>query len=72
MGLDRLMFRYKIAFFKKVSLIDNNLKKLPMIPKEYKPKYKIIKKLRSSKEEILQNNRARSAKLTVIKNIEGE
>ena len=58
--------------FKKVTDIDANLKKLPNIPKEFKPKYKLIKKIKSSKEEVNNNNRARSAKLRVIKNIEEE
>ncbi len=55
--------------FKSVSQIDNNLKKLPVIPDEYLPKYKIIKTINPSKEEIKQNNRARSAKLRIIERI---
>lgn len=55
--------------FKNVSEIDSNLKKLPVIPKEYLPKFKIIKTIEPSKEEIDENNRARSAKLRIIERI---
>lgn len=52
--------------FKEATYIDNALKKLPMIPEEYQPKFKIIKTLEPKEEEILINKRARSAKLRVI------
>lgn len=55
--------------FKSVSEIDPNLKKLPVIPKEYLPKFKIIKTIEPSTEEIEENNRARSAKLRIIERI---
>ena len=55
--------------FKKVSEIDNNLKKLPVIPEEYQPKYKVIANIKPSKEEIEENSRARSAKLRVIERV---
>lgn len=55
--------------FKQVSDIDNNLKKLPIIPDEYQPKYKIIGQYKPTSEEILNNPRARSSKLRVIERI---
>ena len=55
--------------FRNVSSIDNNLKGLPVIPDELKPKYKVVKVLEPTVEEINNNNRARSAKLRVIERI---
>lgn len=55
--------------FKKVSSIKEELKNLPVIPKEYLPKYKIIKTIKPTKKEIEENNRSRSAKLRVIERI---
>lgn len=55
--------------FKEVSSIDDNLKSLPIIPDELKPKYKVIKVLEPTEEELIINNRARSAKLRVIERI---
>ena len=55
--------------FKEVSSIDDSLKKLPIIPEEYLPKYKVLKTIDPSKEELNENNRARSAKLRVIERI---
>lgn len=55
--------------FKKVTSIDDNLKRLPVIPDELKPKYKMVKVLEPTSEEISNNNRARSAKLRVIERI---
>ena len=55
--------------FKSVSEIDNNLKKLPVIPEEYQPKYKVIANIKPSKEELEINPRARSAKLRVIERV---
>ena len=55
--------------FKSVSSIDNELKKLPIIPDEYLPKYKVIKTIEPSKNELEENNRARSAKLRIIERI---
>lgn len=55
--------------FKKYSSIDKKLAKLPIIPEEYQPKYKIIAAVAPSDEEINRNNRARSAKLRVIERI---
>ena len=55
--------------FKRVSSIDNNLKNLPVIPKHLMPKYKVVKVIEPSEEELDSNNRARSAKLRVIERI---
>ena len=56
--------------FNKYSEVPETIKKLPFIPKEYKPKYKIITKgITASTEELKDNNRARSAKLRVIERI---
>ncbi len=55
--------------FKSVSEIDNNIKKLPVIPEEYLPKYKIIANIKPSKDELETNPRARSAKLRVIERV---
>lgn len=55
--------------FKKVSDIKSELKKLPVIPDSYLPQFKIIKTVLSTKEEIENNPRARSAKLRVIERV---
>jgi 16S rRNA (cytosine1402-N4)-methyltransferase len=55
--------------FKKVSKIDSELNKLPIIPEEYLPRYKIIKTIEPSKKELEVNNRSRSAKLRVIEKV---
>ncbi len=55
--------------FKSVSSIDNNLKKLPVIPEKFLPKYKVLKTIEPSKKELEINNRARSAKLRIIERI---
>lgn len=55
--------------FKKYSEVDKNLSKLPFIPEEYLPKYKLITNITPSKEELEENNRARSSRLRVIERI---
>ena len=55
--------------FKKVSSIPDSMKKLPVIPEEYEPKFKVVKTLEPSKEEIENNPRSRSAKLRVIERV---
>jgi len=55
--------------FKEVSSIDENLKKLPVIPDEYLPKYRVVKTIEPTKEELEENSRARSAKLRVIERL---
>lgn len=55
--------------FKSVSTVKKELQNLPVIPDEYLPKYKVVKVLNPSDEEINLNKRARSAKLRVIQRI---
>ena len=55
--------------FKEVSSVDSSLKKLPIIPDIYLPKYRVIKTIEPSLNEISNNNRARSAKLRIIERI---
>ena len=55
--------------FKSVSSVSENLKNLPIVPKEFEPKYKVVKIISPSDKELNTNNRARSAKLRVIKRI---
>lgn len=56
--------------FNEYSNISSELKKLPYIPDEYKPKYKIISNgIVASKEELNANYRSHSARLRVIERI---
>ena len=56
--------------FKKYSEVDTRFAKLPYVPQEYMPKYKVIcKGITASQEELSENNRARSARLRVIERI---
>lgn len=55
--------------FRKYSEVDSNLSKLPFIPEEYLPKYKLIANITPSNEELEENNRARSSRLRVIERI---
>ena len=55
--------------FKEDSTMDNSLKKLPIVPEELLPKYKLVKTLEPTEDEILNNKRARSAKLRVIERV---
>lgn len=55
--------------FKSVSTIPDSLKKLPVIPDELLPKYKVLKTIEPKEEELKDNNRARSAKLRIIERI---
>ena len=57
--------------FNKYSKVDKNLSNLPFIPEEFEPKYKIIANITPSKEELEDNNRARSSRLRVIEKIKG-
>lgn len=52
--------------FKEVSQIPKELKDLPVIPENYKPKYKIIANIKPTDKEIEKNPRSRSARLRVI------
>ena len=55
--------------FRSVTEVDKNLKNLPIIPEEFLPKFKAIKTIEPSNEELEENPRARSAKLRVIERI---
>ena len=56
--------------FKKYSEVDSKFSKLPYVPEEYQPKIKIISKgIIPSKEELEENNRARSSRLRIIEKI---
>ena len=52
--------------FNEVSKVPEELQNLPIIPDEYKPKYKVIANIKPTKEEVDENKRARSARLRVI------
>ena len=56
--------------FRKYSEIDSKFAKLPFVPDEYLPKFKVIcKGITASEEELKENPRARSARLRVIEKI---
>lgn len=55
--------------FKEVSNVDSILKSLPIVPEELQPKYKVIGTFEPKKEELEENNRARSAKLRIIERV---
>ena len=57
------------AIFKENSTVKKELQNLPIIPDEYKPKFKVIDVIEPSKEEVNSNNRSRSAKLRIIERI---
>lgn len=52
--------------FNEVSSVPKELQKLPVIPKEYEPKFKLIANIAPTEEEIRVNARSRSARLRVI------
>ena len=60
--------------FKKYSEVDDMVKGLPNIPKEYLPKIKVITKkpILPSKKELEENTRSKSAKLRVAERINYE
>ena len=51
--------------FKKESEVNKIYKGMPNIPDEYKPKLKLVKKIKPSNKELEENNRSRSAILRV-------
>ena len=55
--------------FRENSTVKKELASLPIIPDEFKPKFKIVNVIEPSKEEVLSNNRSRSAKLRIIERI---
>ena len=56
--------------FNTVSTIPKELRKLPVIPDEYKPKFKVIANISPTEEEINKNARSRSARMRVIERID--
>ena len=52
--------------FNESSSLPPELKKLPIVPKEYEPKYKLIASMSPTDTEINQNKRSRSSHLRVI------
>lgn len=57
------------SIFKEVSSISKELQKLPVLPEEFEPKYKIVGTFTPTKEELEKNHRSRSATLRVIERI---
>ncbi len=55
--------------FNEVSSIPKELRKLPEIPMEYRPKFKVVANIAPSSEEIEENARSRSARLRVIERV---
>ena len=55
--------------FKENSEIDKLYRGLPYIPEEYRPKVKLIGKIKPSKDELEENNRSRSSILRIIEKI---
>lgn len=55
--------------YKTHSTVKKELMKLPVIPEEYQPKYKVVATVVPTEKELLENKRARSAKLRVITRI---
>ena len=55
--------------FKSVSELDSNLRKLPIIPENLKPKYKVLKSIKPSNTELEKNKRSRSSKLRIIERV---
>ena len=54
---------------KEVSTLSTVLKDLPVIPENLQPNFRIVKTVHPSKEELIDNRRARSAKLRVIEKV---
>ena len=56
--------------FRVVSEVPDSMKKLPFVPEEYLPKYKVISKgIVASSEELENNSRSHSARLRVIERV---
>ncbi len=55
--------------FKENSTVKKELASLPIIPDEFKPKFRVVDVIEPSKEEVSSNNRSRSAKLRIIERI---
>lgn len=57
------------TIYKEVSTLPKELQKMPIVPEELKPKFKIIQNITPKEEEIEYNNRSRSSRLRVIERI---
>ena len=55
--------------FKENSTLSKELSRLPIVPEELQPKFKVVKTLEPTLEEVEANKRARSAKLRVIERV---
>ena len=55
--------------FKEYSTVDKNISKLPIIPDELEPKFKVVATISPDLKELEENNRSRSAKLRVIERV---
>lgn len=55
--------------FRENSTLSKELERLPIVPEELQPKFKVVKTLEPTKEEVENNKRARSAKLRVIERV---
>lgn len=56
--------------FREVSSVKKELRGLPIIPDEYRPKFKVIANIKPSDLEVENNKRSRSARLRVIERVE--
>lgn len=57
------------SIFKEITDIPRDLRNLPNLPDEYRPKYKVINTIKPSKNEIEDNKRARSSKLRILEKL---
>lgn len=55
--------------FKNCSTVDKAISKMPIVPLQYQPKFKVIASITPDNNELGENNRSRSAKLRVIERI---
>ena len=56
--------------FAEYSELSSDMKKLPFVPEEFLPKYKVISKgIVASNKELEENSRAHSARLRVLEKI---
>ena len=55
--------------FRENSTVKKELQALPIIPDEYKPKFRIVDVIEPSTKEVQSNNRSRSAKARIIERI---
>lgn len=55
--------------FRKNSTVKKELQNLPIIPDEFKPKFRLVDVIEPSNEEVNSNNRSRSAKARIIERI---